>query len=39
MFEPQCDSKIQKGGKQKEAIGRAVSAMTGVSVMVEIIIR
>jgi hypothetical protein len=39
MFEPQCDSNIRKGGKQKEATDRTISAMTGISVMVEIVLR
>jgi hypothetical protein len=39
MFEPRCDSNIQKSGKQKEAFVRAISAMTGISVMVEIVLR
>jgi hypothetical protein len=36
MFKPLCDLNIRKGCKQKEAIGRMISAMTGVSIMVEI---
>jgi hypothetical protein len=38
MFEPPCDSIIRKGGKQKEAINGTISAMTGISVMVEIVL-
>jgi hypothetical protein len=39
MFEPRCDSNIRKGGKRKEAIDRTISALTGISVMVEIVLR
>jgi hypothetical protein len=39
MFEPRCDSNILKGGKRKEAIDRTISAMTGISDMVEIVLR
>jgi hypothetical protein len=35
MFEPGCNFNIQKGGKQKEDMGRMISAMMGVSAMVE----
>jgi hypothetical protein len=39
MFEPRCDSSIRKDGKQKEAIDRTISAMTGISVVVEIVLQ
>jgi hypothetical protein len=32
-------SNIRKGGKQKESIGRTISAMTGISAMVKIDVR
>jgi hypothetical protein len=31
MFEPRCDPNIKKGGKQKEAVLRTISVMTGIS--------